>query len=381
MSSRRRFRCWSLLLGAACIVPLTTARAQDDGDVALAMDRKLPQLSLSSMEIPDALAEIGRQASVKIAMTDAAAELLPWGRHTKIADLSVRQASLREILPQVLDPLGMTYVVGEDGIVVSASEPLARVNRRATWEELKLLRECNQTPYASQALAGLDIQYRLTSKVDAPKMLERQLDRAGQGSLAQILEVACGSLGWVWLPEDKSIVIRTREAQIANQLSRRLSVKYTNTALSKILNDLASRADVAIFFEPGMMLKLPRSTAQNCTLLMEQGTIRQAFELLAAETGIEYQVSRDGISVGLSEAIAGDGAHSAARRSPYVGKITIPGKDGSFAIDFLLSSEDLPPDILEYREQIIEDYVERARPELQALVEKHMEQKAATDKP
>jgi len=367
--------------GAVALAQPADQKPPAGGDVELALDRKLQKLTISDKEIPAVLAEIGALAGVQIAIDDEAAELLPWGKQTKIAGATISDASLRDALPRVLDPLGMSYVVRDGRILVTATEPLKRINRRATWEDLKLLRFCCETPYTPEGFANLKLQYRITAKVDAPKMLQRQLERAGRGSIAQMLETACNSLGWVWLPDQGDIIIRTHEAQVANQLSRRVTIRYTNAPLSKVLSDLAARADVAIFFEPGVMLKLPRSTAESYTLLLDQSSIRQAFELIAAETGLAYDIHRDGISIGLSEAISGSAARSSTRRSPYVAKISVPSKDGTYTLDFLLSGDELPPDVLEFRDHIIEQYIERLRVDLEGLAEKSMEEKAKSGGP
>lgn len=368
-----------LLLNSAIVLAQQADQKAAGGDVELALDRKLPQITLSGKVVPEALAEIGAQAGVKIIVDEAAVELLPWGRQTKIADVTVRGASLREALPLILGPLGMTYAVNEGRIQVVATEPLKRINRRATWDDLKLLRWCTETPYTPETFAELKLQYRVTAKVDAPKLLQRQLERSGRGTVAEMLEVACNSLGWVWLPDNSDLVIRTHEAQIANMLSRRVTIRYTNAPLAKILSDLADRADVAMFFEPGMMLKLPRSTAESYTLLLDQSTIRQALELIAAETGLQYEVRRDGIHFGLSDAISGNAARPAARRSPYVARISIPIKEGGYTLDVLLSGEDLPPDVLEYRDQVIERYVDKVRADMEKAAEKPPEESSKTD--
>jgi hypothetical protein len=369
------------MAGAVAFAQPVDQKPAAGGDVELALDRKLEKLAISNKEIPAALDEIGEKGGVKIAVDDAAAELLPWGKQTKIAGATISDASLREVLPQILNPLGMTYVVEGGRIHVVATEPLKRINRRATWEDLKLLRLCCETPYTPEEFAKLKLQYRVTAKVDAPKMLQRQLERAGRGSIAQMLETACNSLGWAWLPDNEEIVIRTHEAQIANQLSRRVTIRYTNTPLAKVLTDLANKADVGIFFEPGVMLKLPRPTAESYTLLLDQSSIRQAFELIAAETGLAYEIRRDGINIAISETLAGGAARSSTRRSPYVAKVSIPSKDGSYTLDFLLSGDELPPDILEYRDQMIEQYVERMRVDLEGSTEKSMEDEAKPAEP
>jgi hypothetical protein len=369
-----------LFLSAAALAQPGNSPPAEPGAVELALDRKLDKISVSDKPVPEALAEIGAAAHVGIAIDAAAAELLPWGRQTKVAGLTIEtDSTLRTALPQLLNPLGMTYKVADGHLLVVASEPLKRMNRRATWEDLKLLRWCQETPYTPEAFAGMKLQYRLTAKVDAPKMLERQLERVGRGTVAQMLETACNSLGWVWLPDNEEIIIRTQEAQIANMLSRRITVRYTNAPLSKILNDLADQADVAVFFEPGIMMRLPRSTAQSYTLLLDQSSIRQALELIAAETGLKYEVRRDGIYIGMSEALAGPtttAPAALARRTPYLAKITVPSKDGSFSLDFLLTAEELPPDVLEYREQLVDQYLDKMRSELEGAIEKSIDKKA-----
>lgn len=367
------------------LVIATTSAAQtptgDGGDIERKLDNRLSELSIKSQPIPAALTEIGRTVGVRIDIDDDAAALLPWGRETKVADVRITQATLREALPQILLPLGMTHEVEADRVLVVATSPLKRVNRRATWEDLRRLRWCNDTEYSPEILATVEIQYRISSKVDAPKLLERQLERAGRGSVAEMLETACGSLGWVWLPEGDTIVVRTYEAQVANQLARRIDARYMNMPLSRIVNDLARRADVALFLEPGMMRKLPTTTAQSCTLLLDRGTIRQAFELLAAETGIDYAVTRDGIKVGLSAAIEGGGAISASQRSGYVGKISIPNSDGSYQFEILLRAEDLPPDLLEYREELIDEFMEKMRHDMEQREEAKVRAAAETTTP
>ena len=379
MKNVARMGALVLLFAAAAQAQPGEQKPRDAGAVELALDRKLEKLSVSDKPVPEALAEIGSEAGVGIAIDGDAAELLPWGRQTKVAAVTISNASLREALPQILNPLGMVYVVNDGHLLVVAAEPLKRMNRRATWQDLKLLRWCQETLYTPEAFAGISLQYRVTAKVDAPKMLERQLERAGHGTVAQMLETACNSLGWVWLPDNEEIVIRTHEAQIANMLSRRITVRYTNAPLSKILNDLGEKADVAVFFEPGIMMKLPRNTAQSYTLLLDQSSIRQALELIAAETGLKYEIRRDGISIGLSDALAGTTTNPSAapaRRTPYLAKITVPSKDGSFSLDFLLTAEELPPDVLEYREQLVDQYVDKMRSELEGAIEKSIDKKA-----
>lgn len=359
---------------AACIVtlslatgPASIAQPTDAGtiDVARALDQPLETLTIHEAEVPAALARLGEQAGIRISIDDASAELLPWGRQTRLKKMTAENASLREVLPQVLGALGMTYEIQDNSLIVVASPPLKRLIRRATWDDLKLLRRCHELPYTPENFATLEMQYRITSKVDAPKMLRDQLAKAPCGSVAEMLETATGALGWVWLPEGDHIVIRTVQAQIANAMARRLTVRYANVPLSRILVDLARRADTPINFEPGMMLRLPPATRRSYTLLLQRTSIRQAFELISAETGLKYEIRRDGIHVGLSEgAPTPDGSPPLRRGSPYVAKISVPGAAGGYTFEILLREEELPEDILEYRRQIKEEYFQKMRADL-----------------
>jgi hypothetical protein len=259
----------------------------------------------------------------------------------------------------------MTYETRDGGIVVVPTEPLKRLNRRLTWEDLKLLKQAAESEYTPENFAAFKVQYRITSKIDAAKMLEHQLARSGRGTVAEMLETATGALGWIWFPEEDHIVIRTGQAQIASLLSRRVTARYANVPLTQILTDLADKAGVAADGGPGMMTKLPPSTAQSYTLFLQSSSIRQALESIAAETGLKYEITRDGVNVGLSDAVTDAGKPGGSTRSsPYVAKLIVPGVDGSYSVEFLVRAEDLPQDILDYRDQMLGDFIQKVRREM-----------------
>ena len=133
----------------------------------------------------------GQQLRAVHGLDDAAIELLPWGRDTKVADLKIENATVREALGRVLSALGLMVEERGGDLMVVATQPLARINRRATWEDLKLLRMCNETEFSQDAFSKLKFQYRISSKVDAPGLLAAQLAKAGQ-RLAAIMIVTFG---------------------------------------------------------------------------------------------------------------------------------------------------------------------------------------------
>ncbi|QDV90128.1 hypothetical protein RAS2_12050 [Phycisphaerae bacterium RAS2] len=354
------------LLGMAGISRSGAAQAGGT-DVAQLLDQKVENLAMSGLELPAALADLGKQVGVSIVVDDESAEMLPWGKQTKLADVTITNASLREALPKILGALGMTYDVRDQSVVVIATDPLRRLARRATWEELKLLRRMSETAYSPAAFGEFKLQYRITSKVDAPKMLLDQMEKSGQGSVAQVLETATGALRWGWTPEDDHIVIRTGQAQIAGKLSRRVTARYTGQPLSQILIDLGDKADVMFKLEPGLLLKLPPSVS-SYTLVLQSTSIRAALELMAAETGLKYEIHADAVSIGVGEAAAGSGpATGGATRSgssPIAAKVSIPAKEGGVSYEIFLREDELPAEFLEHREQLKQQYIQKLMAEL-----------------
>jgi hypothetical protein len=334
-------------------------------DIGAKLDAKLDNIAIRGMEIESVLADLGKQAGVEIVLDDDAVDVLPWGKQTKLSDVTISNSTLRAALPQVLEPLALTYVVQDGKIVVTATEALARMRRRPSWSELKLLRELREKDYTTENFAALKMQYRITGKVDAKAMLQHQLEISGRGTMAEMLETATKALNWVWFVEEDHIVVRTLEAQNAAQLGRQVTVRYANVPLAQILSELGDKAGVTVTFDPGMMLKLPPSTAQSYTLLLQSVSVKQALELICAETGLKYDVRADSVHMSLSDAAAAESGKGAApRSSPYVAKISVPSGDGTYSLEFLIRPEELPPEIIEARSQMLQELIQKIRKEI-----------------
>ncbi len=353
-----RFGVW-LVLAGVCRVTLAAPPPAE------AIDRNLGDLTLEGQSLAAVLETLGQKAGVNFIVDDDTYAALPWGRETRLATLQLRRATLREALGAILRPLALTYSVGERSITISLSGPLARLNRRATWKDLDLLHKLDTSDYTPTNFAAIQVQYRITSKVNAPKRLATQLERAGDGTIAQILTAATAALGWTWFPDEDHIVVLSAQAHIAHNLARTVTARYNQMGLAHILLDLLDRADVPLFMEPGLMLKLPPSTAQHYSLLLQHTTIRQALELVCAETGLAYEVRRDGVYIGLSDALTATQPALARRAGdPYLAKITVPAKGGQYSYEFLIRESELPSDIREYRSQILDETIERMRQDL-----------------
>src|SRR5262249_22813274 len=141
--------------------------------------------------------------------------------------------------------------------------------------------------------------------------------------------------------------------------------RYANVPLAQILSELGDKAGVTVTFDPGMMLKLPPSTAQSYTLLLQSVSVKQALELICAETGLKYETRADSVHMSLSEAAAADSSKAAApRSSAYVAKISVPSGDGTYSLEFLIRPEELPPEIIEARSQMLQELIQKIRKEI-----------------
>src|SRR5207247_616752 len=120
-------------------------------------------------------------------------------------------------------------------------------------KDLDLLYKLSTMPFSMEEFEKLKVQYRIgaKTKTDGPAVLAAQLERSGQGTMAEMLETATAALGWGWLPEDDHVVIITRETAVARNLATRVTGQYADRNLGQILFELAREADVPIFLQPG----------------------------------------------------------------------------------------------------------------------------------
>ena len=207
----------------------------------------------------------------------------------------------------------------------------------------------------------------------------------GAGTASEVLEHACLQHGWVWTPNGNVIAVLTRTRQMERQLDRRVSLRYTQVNLKDALMDLAAQAGVLLRFDPGVLASLPPQTAERFSLCMENTTIRQAFEIIAGETGLMYFIEADGLRISnnmvsppTGTGPAGTGGSTQAqidataqataaalRATSVIGQISFPLSDGSTA-SFYLRQGDLPPEVNEMRKNRVNDAINQLRKHLGA---------------
>ncbi|MFO0972681.1 MAG: hypothetical protein U1A27_04465 [Phycisphaerae bacterium] len=349
---------------------------------AEALDRPVGSLKLEAQALPAVLETLAQKAGVHFVVDEDTYAVLPWGRETRVASLTLSAgATLRATLDEVLRPLGLVYRLEDDArrtIRVDSSPPLDRMNRRATWDDLRLLTMLETTPYSAANLGQVRIQYKITTKVNAPQSLANQLKRSGEGTLAQMLTTATNALGWTWYPDGDHVVVLSQEALNNHNLARTVTARYNQMNLAHILLDLSQKADVPFSFEPGLMLKLPATAANSYSLMLNQTSIREALEFICAETGLKYIVRRDAVDFSLAPGAVGVGSGGAARSrgDPYVARILVPARNGNYTYEFLIRDSELPDDLREYRGQMIDEMIDRIRQDMAPSSESPTSQKS-----
>ena len=343
----------------ACFL-LPTLAAGDDWRALVeeALDQRT-DLDIENCPLTEAFDEVVKNTGVQVRVSQQTLDLLPYGRNTRM-NARIQNMSLREGLMQMTAPLGLRFEVEDRGIVLLPRPALERIGRPATWDELETLawlpkQEFGKNPTVLEELAG-----RLQFQVGEPDpwpMLGRAVRAVGAGRGDRVLTLACESLGWTWYPSGRHIaVVRL----IDQQLRRPISVRQTSRKLIDVLQAIGQEAGVNVVCEPGVLAALPPQTRSNFSLYIENKPLGDALQLVAATTGLGFEVAPDAIVFfhpGMPEQGASPPPQPAARPAdPYVGKITLPPGPDGVQIDLLIHESDLSPEVNELRLK----YLERA---------------------
>ncbi|HOW70983.1 MAG TPA: hypothetical protein PKY77_10310 [Phycisphaerae bacterium] len=345
------------------------------------------KLDVQNTPIQKALQQLADSTGIPIRLAAGTASLLPYGSQTNLT-AKIENQPLKESLTALLRPLGLQFAPQHDHVLVSPVPPLYRMSRRASWEEVDLLKKLATTPWSKDLFDSLQFQFQDSPAADAAanrETLGRLADAIGAGQAAEVLEHACLQHGWVWSLNGNVIVVSTKTRQIEKQLDRRVSLRYVQANLKDALMDLAARAGVLLHFDPGVLASLPPQTAERFSLSMENTTIRQALEIIAGETGLMYFIEADGVRIsnnlvspatGTGPAGAGGSSQAqveataqataaALRATSVIGQISFPLNDGTTA-SFYLRQGDLPPEVNEMRKIRIDKAINQLRKHLSA---------------
>ncbi|MBN1347596.1 MAG: hypothetical protein JXQ73_33215 [Phycisphaerae bacterium] len=364
--------CWALFQAS----PFALAAEEQSQSMRALIEQALDQqvnFTIDKQPLASAFELISKQTGVRLTIRPQVVELLPYGKQTLVS-AKIEGMSLREGLvgkEGMLWYIGMTLQVRDSDVAIEPVDALRRVCRRATWGELKLLHHALTTPWSAEAAAKIPLNFQVRAEADPKKQLMDQAAKAGEGTIAEVLETACNRLGWTWYPWDNWIVVLSKKDQAERFLEKPITVRYNHVALADVFADLARQADLKIRLEPGVLMGLPVEARESFGLMMREATIRTALEMIGASTGLAYEIKPDTEEILIkhtkaSAAAATQQAPAISIRSqdPIVGKVTVPGKSGVYQFEFFIRESDLPEHINELRKQKIRDAIKIMEKEL-----------------
>lgn len=335
---------------------LAPAGAQGPAGVQLALDRPV-ELEVADAPIGEVFRKLTAATGVRFVIAPSVYECLPYGDQTRLA-VKLKNVTLRKALSPMLSQQAMEWSVEDDAVRIVPAPALLRMNRRATYDELRTLGKIYSVPLEPADKASVIDQLRKVTATSGLKLAfhvkgdqDVAVERANRilpATGAAWLDMLCHGRGWTWYLWNEGIVVMDKADQVARQLQRHVSLRYENAALADVLLDLARRAHVALTLEPGVLNLLPPQVQQNFNLMMTDATIAQALEVISGATGLKFTPTAEGIHVApserLKEQVAGIAPVAARPRTPFFLKRTITLADGS-TMELLIRPDDLPPEL------------------------------------
>ena len=337
--------------------------AQSDGALQKQLDKPI-SIIVQNEPIEQVFERIAKTAGTQFSISPDTFAVLPYGRETCL-DVEISKTPLRLALPRVLYPQGLSWIIKGDVITIVPSEPLYRMTRRATYDELEILgklltKSIEKTDYDSNKTPAENILIMLRAatgdknlKILFSSLNNEQIVEAQNRNELTLpttavkwLDSFCKICGQTWYLDGATIVLLTENEQAKRQLQRHVSLKLKNARLMNVLLGLAAVGRVPIKMEPGMMNQLPQEVRENFTLIIDDATIDQALQVISGTTGLEFTVSESSLFARVSprSKMADDVKSRKPRRADFLIRTSIPTSSGR-DLEFYIFPEDLPEDV------------------------------------
>jgi hypothetical protein len=332
------------------------------------LDRPV-SLDVNDAPIAEVFKKLTENTGVIFMIEPETADYLPYGDQTRLA-VTLRNVTLRNALSPMLAPQALTWEIEGDRIHIRPSEPLYRLARRATFDELSLLGKLlsEKLPVVPEGESVIAAVREKTGQSDLKIFFEgdgadEALEKARvvlPASPAEWLDMACRGQGWTWYLEETRIQILPKARQTQRQLELHVSLKYQNRRLVDVLLDLARKGRVKLMLDPGVMNLLPVTTRENFNLMMSDATLSQALEVISGATGLEFTVTDEGLHVDAGPTMQKSMVADSSARTPYFVLMTIDGPSGE-KLQVFMKPEELPQDVQEKIETAKRQFIEKIR--------------------
>lgn len=329
----------------------TAAKLQEklDDRISSAFFMSEVGVTIDNMLLIDVLRQLEGEQARWLDVPGSTLSFLPYGENTRVTLRAPGDTTIRRLLTLLLNSQGLEYRIIEDdqgrGVLRVVPTPeLAHIGRRATIEEMELLNITRtarvadwKSPLAEQLskLAGRPIDFKFNlSGIDpaaAYKRFNDLLAGMAPNTVAGLIDQFCNQVNCTWRIEGNSIVIVDNIKQVMHQLGRRVSVRWSDVPLEDALRQIARTAGLVAQFQPGMMQGI-ETGSRRITFQTPDESIIQIIELLAARTGIGYEVRETSILF-----------TGPRRMDAIIGTVTMPSKTGQFGFQAFLRRSQLSP--------------------------------------
>ncbi len=137
--------------------------------------------------------------------------------------------------------------------------------------------------------------YAIEDRLSAD-LRDHPLDVPRGATLMEAMELLVKQTPATWYPWGKYLVVVTKPTLVRDHLSKTMTVRYTNTDIAQVLEDLRRHSGVDFTIEPGAIQRVP-SEFRNIKVFWENVTIEQALESLKGLTGLQYEVTDAGVKI------------------------------------------------------------------------------------
>ncbi len=346
---------------AVCLALVGVARpapAEDLRDlVEEVLDKPIAGVRIEGQPIREALQQLGAQTGMSFVLDDATLGLMPYGGRTKIS-VVLSGDSLRKSLTQMFDGLGLVMRLYGDKLHVLPGPMLERLGRRLSIEEVRLLHELAAHPWAALPEPRPPIQFRALNEPEAQQALDAKIAQTVLPNALRQLETATQALGWVWVPQERSIVIMTRAEDVYSRLERPITLDYRGIRLDDLLMDLGQKVGVTVLFEGGVLERI-QADNRAVDLIDKNTTALQTLERICGSTNTCFEVTEDGVLIAAPEDSARPTRPAAGARVVAILRVPV-GEDGT-TVDFPFYDDNVPDEFRRLLDQKLPAVLEDLR--------------------